>query len=340
MKIRGEESGAIPQRFIVIEGPIGVGKTSLARRLSQSFSGQFVLEQADQNPFLERFYKNPRAAAFQTQLFFLFQRARQLEDVRQEDLFGAVRVADYLLDKDRLFARVTLDDAEYALYERVYERVVVDAPKPDLVVYLQAPVDVLVDRIAKRGIRYEQHIERSYLEKLTQAYARFFHSYEASPLLIVNSAAIDPVNNEVDYQLLFAQISKNAAGGTSSIPPAAACCSRIDHVVRRRVLRERPRHVLAHQRRRVVAAGVERGDDLGRRRGHCRAPPRDCAASVDSRCAGSRCRGCSAEIRPRSRRTARRASRGPGRGARRNPPRAVGRANLFHGQTSWQSSQP
>ncbi len=203
---------AEPLKFIVVEGPIGVGKTSLARRLAQSLNAQLVLEHADQNPFLERFYKNPRAAAFQTQLFFLFQRARQLEEVRQEDLFGAVRVADYLLDKDRLFARVTLDDAEYALYERVYERVVVHAPKPDLVVYLQAPVDVLVDRIAKRGIRYEQLIERSYLEKLTQAYARFFHSYDASPLLIVNSAAIDPVNSDADYQLLFSQITRTRRG--------------------------------------------------------------------------------------------------------------------------------
>ena len=111
-----------------------------------------------------------------------------------------------------MFARVTLDDAEYALYERVYERVVVDAPKPDLVVYLQAPVDVLVDRIGKRGIRYEQHIERAYLEKLTQAYARFFHSYDASPLLIVNAAAIDPVNNDGDYTLLFAEIAKARRG--------------------------------------------------------------------------------------------------------------------------------
>jgi len=135
-----------------------------------------------------------------------------LEDVRQEDLFGAVRVADYLLERDRLIARVTLDDAEYSLYEKVYERIVVDAPKPDLVVYLQAPVDVLVDRIAKRGIRYEQHIERAYLEKLTQAYARFFHSYDASPLLIVNSAAIDPVNSESDYAQLFAEITKARRG--------------------------------------------------------------------------------------------------------------------------------
>ena len=151
----------------------------------------------------------------------------QLEEVRQEDLFGAVRIADYLLEKDRLFARVTLDDAEYALYERVYERVVVDAPKPDLVVYLQAPVDVLMDRIAKRGIRYEQHIERAYLEKLTQAYARFFHTYDAAPLLIVNSVAIDPINDEHDYQLLFAEITKKRRGrhffnpaGSSLLPPA------------------------------------------------------------------------------------------------------------------------
>jgi deoxyadenosine/deoxycytidine kinase len=203
---------AVPQRFIVIEGPIGVGKSSLARRLSETLGGQLVLEQPEQNPFLERFYKSPRAAAFQTQLFFLFQRARQLEEVRQEDLFGAVRIADYLLEKDRLFARVTLDDAEYALYERVYERVVVDAPRPDLVVYLQAPADVLMDRIAKRGIRYEQNIERAYLEKLTQAYARFFHTYDAAPLLIVNSAAIDPVNNDHDYQLLFAEITRKRRG--------------------------------------------------------------------------------------------------------------------------------
>lgn len=189
-----------------------MGKTSLARRLANSLGGQLVLEQADQNPFLERFYRNPRAAAFQAQLFFLFQRARQLEEVRQADLFGAVRIADYLLEKDRLFARVTLDDAEYALYERVYERVVVDAPKPDLVVYLQAPVDVLVDRIAKRGIRYEQLIERTYLEKLTQAYARFFHGYDAAPLLIVNAASIDPVNNAADYQQLFAEIIRTRRG--------------------------------------------------------------------------------------------------------------------------------
>ena len=203
---------ATAHRFIVIEGPIGVGKSSLAKRLAQSLDAQLVLEQADQNPFLERFYKSPRANAFATQLFFLFQRARQMEDVRQEDLFGAVRVADYLLEKDRLFARVTLDDAEYALYEKVYERVVTDAPRPDLVVYLQAPVDILLDRIARRGIRYEQAIDKGYLERVTQAYARFFHSYDTSPLLIVNAASIDPVNNAADYQLLFNEICRPRRG--------------------------------------------------------------------------------------------------------------------------------
>jgi deoxyguanosine kinase len=216
---------ATAHRFIVIEGPIGVGKTSLARRLSESLSAQLVLEQADQNPFLERFYRNPRSAAFATQLFFLFQRARQMEEVRQQDLFGSVRVVDYLMEKDRLFARVTLDDAEYALYEKVYERVVVDAPKPDLVVYLQAPVDVLLDRISRRGIRYEQAIDRGYLDRLTQAYARFFHGYDASPLLIVNAGSIDPVASDADYQQLFAEIAKPRRGRHFFNPSGSALLS-------------------------------------------------------------------------------------------------------------------
>ena len=179
-----------PHRFIAVEGPIGVGKTSLARRLARSFGSELVLEQADENPFLERFYRNPRSAALQTQLFFLFQRTRQLEDIRQHDLFETVRVADYLLDKDRLFARLTLDDEEFALYEQVYARLAIDAPVPDLVIYLQAPVDVLQSRIARRGVPYEQQMERRYLERLGESYARFFLEFDAAPLLIVNAAEI------------------------------------------------------------------------------------------------------------------------------------------------------
>jgi deoxyguanosine kinase len=197
-----------PHRYIVVEGPIGVGKTSLARRLARSFGSELILEQAEENPFLERFYRNPRSAALQTQLFFLFQRTRQLEDMRQHDLFDTVRVADYLIDKDRLFARLTLDEQEYALYQQIYDRLAIDMPVPDLVIYLQAPSNVLLERIARRGIRYEQHIDREYLERLQEAYARFFHEYVASPLLIVNAAEADFVNNDQDYDQLFEQIKR------------------------------------------------------------------------------------------------------------------------------------
>jgi deoxyadenosine/deoxycytidine kinase len=204
--------GEVTHKFIVVEGPIGVGKTSLARRLCDSLSAQGVFEQAAQNPFLERFYKNPRAGALPTQLYFLLQRAQQLAALNQADLFAPVRVADYLLDKDRLFARVTLDDAEYALYEQLYAKLDVHSPRPDLVVYLQAPVDVLLERIARRGVDYEQHIDRHYLERLNQAYARFFHEFEAAPLLIVNAASIDPVANQADYEELLAAIRRMSRG--------------------------------------------------------------------------------------------------------------------------------
>jgi len=146
------------------------------------------------------------------QLHFLFKRTQQLAALRQQDLFAPLRVADYLLEKDRLFARVTLDEAEYALYEQVYSRLVVDPPKPDLVIYLQAPVDVLLERISRRRIRMEQLIDRAYLEKLNQAYARFFHDYEATPLLIVNAATLDPVSNEIDYAEFLGAIQRMGKG--------------------------------------------------------------------------------------------------------------------------------
>jgi deoxyadenosine/deoxycytidine kinase len=145
-------------------------------------------------------------------LFFLFQRTRQLEDIRQHDLFDRVRVADYLLDKDRLFARLTLDDEEYSLYDQIYARLAIDTPIPDLVIYLQAPIDVLMERIARRGIRYEQHIDRPYLERLQDAYARFFHAYDSSPLLIVNAAEADFVGSDRDYEQLFEQIRRTRRG--------------------------------------------------------------------------------------------------------------------------------
>jgi deoxyadenosine/deoxycytidine kinase len=201
-----------PHRYVVVEGPIGVGKTSLARRLAKSFGSELVLEQGDENPFLERFYRNPRAAAFQTQLYFLFQRARQIQELRQADLFERVRVADYLLDKDRLFARLTLDDEEFALYEQVYERLAIDAPVPDLVVYLQAPVDVLLERIARRGIQYEQVIEPRYLERLVESYSRFFLEYDVAPVLMVNASEIDLVGSDADFASLLKEVARARKG--------------------------------------------------------------------------------------------------------------------------------
>ena len=202
----------VPHRYIAIEGPIGVGKTSLAKRLASTLSAQLVLEQAEENPFLERFYRNPRAGALPAQLFFLFQRAQQQTSLSQADMFGTVRVADYLLAKDDLFARMILDDEEYGLYRQVHERLAIHAPKPDLVVYLQAPVDVLLDRISRRGIAHESLIDRAYLTRLNEAYARFFHAYEEGPLLIVNAAAIDPVSNEADYEELLGLIGRTIRG--------------------------------------------------------------------------------------------------------------------------------
>jgi len=205
-------AGEALHKFIVVEGPIGVGKTSLVRRLCTSLSAQAVLEQSASNPFLERFYRNPRAGALSTQLYFLLHRAHQLAALGQADLFAPVRVADYLLEKDRLFARVTLDDDEYALYEELYTKLDIHAPKPDLVVYLQAPVDVLLERIARRGVEYEQYIDRGYLERLNEAYARFFHEFELAPLLIVNAASIDPIASQQDYDELLAAIRRMDRG--------------------------------------------------------------------------------------------------------------------------------
>ena len=199
-------------RYIAIEGPIGVGKTSLAKRLAESFNSDLVLEQPSENPFLERFYRNRGDGALPTQLFFLFQRARQIEAIRQSDLFTPVRIADFLLEKDRLFAELNLDGNEFALYEQIYENLELDPPDPDLVIYLQAPPDVLMRRVASRGLSYESSIQVSYLERLGEAYARFFYAYNSAPLLIVNAAVIDPIHRESDYQELLQAIYRTKRG--------------------------------------------------------------------------------------------------------------------------------
>jgi deoxyadenosine/deoxycytidine kinase len=208
-------------RFIVVEGPIGVGKTELARRLAESLSGKLVLEDVETNPFLDRFYTQGRRAALPAQMFFLFSRARQLEDLRQSDLFTNVRVADYLFAKDHLFAELNLDPDELALYNQVVERLQVDSPVPDLVIYLQASVDALMQRIARRGRPFEQMIDRGYLERVAAAYASFFHTYDDAPLLIVNASQIDPVHNDADYDQLFRQIEK-ISGGRHFFNPVSA----------------------------------------------------------------------------------------------------------------------
>ncbi len=199
-------------RYIVIEGPIGVGKTSLARRLAHSLDSELLLEEAEANPFLERFYHNPRSAALPTQLFFLFQRARQIEELRQADIFSDTRISDFLIEKDRLFAEINLDRHELSLYDRVFESLDIAPPAPDLVVYLQAPVDTLLFRIASRGVDYEQRIARHYLERLNEAYAKFFHAFDSSPLLIVNASTIDPIHNEQHYNVLLEEICRIRSG--------------------------------------------------------------------------------------------------------------------------------
>ncbi len=199
-------------KYIVVEGPIGVGKTTLARRLAESFAAELLLEEPEQNPFLARYYENPRAHALSTQLYFLLQRARQIEGLRQSDLFSRVRVADYLMDKDRIFAELTLEADELALYQQVYTQVVGEPLQPDLVIYLQAPVNVLRERIANRGIGYERSIDTHYLQRLVSAYTRFFYHYEASPIVIINAASIDYANSDADYQLLFDKLREVGRG--------------------------------------------------------------------------------------------------------------------------------
>lgn len=199
-------------RYIVVEGPIGVGKTSLAKKLATDLNGEVFLENAADNPFLADFYRNPKQYALSVQLHFLLQRVRQVEAFREDDLFRSTCVADFMMAKDRLFAELTLSADELSLYEQIFSHLTVDSPKPDLVIYLQAPVSALQERITQRGIDYESLIRDDYLNRLSEAYSRFFYDYNDGAILTVNTEALDLVGNEQDYRRLLEKINGIRSG--------------------------------------------------------------------------------------------------------------------------------
>ena len=195
-------------KYIVVEGPIGAGKTSLTQKLADKLGATTLLENASDNPFLPKFYQEPKRYALPTQLHFLFERSRQLRDLAQGDLFNSGTVSDFLLDKDMLFARLNLDDDEFALYQKVYSDLAPQAPTPDLVIYLQATIDSLQDRVRRRGVEFERGMAADYLRRLAASYRDFFHRYDVAPLLIVNSEHLNFAKSDSDFDLLLERIEK------------------------------------------------------------------------------------------------------------------------------------
>ena len=195
-------------RYVVVEGPIGVGKTSLAHRIAQHIGAATLLEKPDENPFLAKFYHDHARYALATQLFFLFQRGNEVRDLAQMDLFRESTVADYLFDKDTLFARLNLSDEEFSLYQQIYRSLQPQAPVPDLVIYLQAAPQTLVERVRRRAKPYEQNISDAYLQRLAQSYSDFFYHYDAAPVLMVNSEHLNFVDGDEDFNLLMQRIEE------------------------------------------------------------------------------------------------------------------------------------
>ena len=194
--------------YIVVEGPIGCGKTTLAQKLAERFPVDYLSEKADENPFLPRFYQDAPRYALPTQLFFLFQRANQIKDLTQRDMFAKPIVADFFLDKDPLFARLNLDDEEYALYHQIYQHLQLKVPKPDLVIYLQSSTDALMQRIEERNVVYEQEIPQEYVQRLADTYNIFFHNYQDSHVLIVNNEKLNIIKDSEAFDLLINRIGQ------------------------------------------------------------------------------------------------------------------------------------